>query len=759
MTQAFHNLSPADFEDLAVDLLSAELNVRLESFTAGPDGGIDGRHSKGAKSLVLQAKHYADSPFAALRSRMRKEVKAIQKLKPSRYVLATTKGLTPNNKAELFDILKPWLRSEADIYGSDDVRGMLRRHPIIEKAHIKLWLTSSAVLDRICNAAAHAFGEIAKSDIERKVKLYVPNESLSQAKSILETQHVLIVSGAPGVGKTTLAEMLSYAYGATGWELIALRRLEDGFTAISDQRKQVFLFDDFLGKVALDKRALAHKDSDLSKFMRKVRNSPNARFILTTRAYIFEEARQASEYLAEKSVDVSRYVLNVGVYTRRIRARILYNHLIRTRLAHAYVNAMAASSELPKIIDHKNYTPRIIEWVTEVSHIADVEAVDYPASVLAALENPKDLWDVAFRTHIDQKCQHLLISLFFCGEHGEGIEKLRATFEELHKGLCGEYGGVRSAKDFTESLRTLEGSFLSIANGRVSFLNPSLRDYLGGYLSDPGLIKIIAQHTSRAECMSIVWRHGLQSTVVPEERAAFAKAFLPAAGQLLTQVVWKKQVEPWGFSRRRVSISNAERLELLLQWWRESKEGAFSDLGCSLAAAPVDGFDAWLDGDEIVQIIYNLEHSDEFRSLPGRSNLIRLLVEGLVALIGSSPAIDDLERMADAIEFTNLSRPEVTAALEEAVQLEFNSVRENARSLDSESSLEEYSTSLEKLGNRTGVLDRRIEEVKEAIQERISEIECSSESEELPSVSCRPKGEQFGDDELRSLFAQLVQTS
>jgi hypothetical protein len=58
MSYNFSNLSPADFEDLVRDLVGQELGIRFESFGAGSDGGVDGRHATGEKSTVLQAKHY-----------------------------------------------------------------------------------------------------------------------------------------------------------------------------------------------------------------------------------------------------------------------------------------------------------------------------------------------------------------------------------------------------------------------------------------------------------------------------------------------------------------------------------------------------------------------------------------------------------------------------------------------------------------------------------------------------------------------------
>jgi len=45
MPHNFSNLSPADFEELVLDLIGKELKVRFEAFASGPDGGIDGRHA------------------------------------------------------------------------------------------------------------------------------------------------------------------------------------------------------------------------------------------------------------------------------------------------------------------------------------------------------------------------------------------------------------------------------------------------------------------------------------------------------------------------------------------------------------------------------------------------------------------------------------------------------------------------------------------------------------------------------------------
>ena len=120
-----------------------------------------------------------------------------------------------------------------------------------------------------------------------------------------------------------------------------------------------------------------------------------------------------SEHLADKRLDVTKYVLDVGVYTRRIKARILYNHMAFSDLPQEYLDAVASSDLLTKIVDHKNYNPRVIEWMTDPHRTDGIMPEKYAEAFVAALDNPSELWSIAFKNHIDASRRNLLFSLFF----------------------------------------------------------------------------------------------------------------------------------------------------------------------------------------------------------------------------------------------------------------------------------------------------------------------------------------------------------
>src|SRR5207244_4291790 len=152
--------SSYDFALLARDLLQAELRVQLETFSPGPDSGIDFRYRTQKVTLIVQCKHYAASGFAALLSILRrKERQKVEALAPTSYILATSYPLTPNRKEQIKEILNPYCPEISDILGREDLNNLLGQHEDVERKHFKLWLTSETVLRRVLNAGIFADSE------------------------------------------------------------------------------------------------------------------------------------------------------------------------------------------------------------------------------------------------------------------------------------------------------------------------------------------------------------------------------------------------------------------------------------------------------------------------------------------------------------------------------------------------------------------------------------------------------------------------
>lgn len=223
-TYNFQRLSPADFEDLAHDLLQEKLQKSLEIFSDGKDKGIDLRYSsvKGSNDIIIQCKRI--EKWSDLIKSLKIEAKKVSKLKPKRYMIVTSNNLSPDRKDKIYKLFKPFILSKSDIIGERELVAMLRKFSHILKKHFKLWLSDIAILEGIIHSGTENYSDITKDKINADLKVYVMNKSFDEAMQLLKDRSSCVISGTPGIGKTTLAHMLIYKYLSKGYELVSITK-------------------------------------------------------------------------------------------------------------------------------------------------------------------------------------------------------------------------------------------------------------------------------------------------------------------------------------------------------------------------------------------------------------------------------------------------------------------------------------------------------------------------------------------------------
>src|SRR5436305_1904274 len=195
----FTSLSSQDFEELVRDLLQAEWKVALRAFKSGRDKGIDLRYSPAnGRKIIIQCKHFVGSGFNKLLAHLiSSERPKIERLNPARYVVVTSVALSPANKDEIVRALSPFVINAADVIGAGDLEGLLSKHPDVERANFKLWLTSTSVIERVLHNAEICHTEFAIGRIRRKLPLFVQSNAFRRAMALLDQSRVAVISGAP----------------------------------------------------------------------------------------------------------------------------------------------------------------------------------------------------------------------------------------------------------------------------------------------------------------------------------------------------------------------------------------------------------------------------------------------------------------------------------------------------------------------------------------------------------------------------------
>lgn len=491
----FSTLNDKDFELLVKDLLNAKFNFELQNFKPGKDKGVDLRYSTQSNnnSIVVQAKHYLGSGYNKLKNTLKnEELKKVNDLKPDRYLVTTSVPLSKMQKDEIKDLMKPYIKTSNDVIGQEDLNSYLEEFPEIEKRNFKLWFSSIAILESIINNAVEGRTRFLLENIGRKMPFYVITRTLDQANRILDKEKLLLITGQPGIGKTTLAEVILFERAKNDYKIHKVENIREAEDLISpnNDEKQVFYFDDFLGANYVEVLNRNTTETQLTSFVERIRRTPNKYLVLTTRTIILNHAVERFEKISRSNLASERFEIQVSDYSKYEKALILYNHLFFKEMKEELYNSILNKKFYKNIIKHNNYTPRIIEFITDKSKINDFSPDDYHQFIQNNLDNPKEIWRHSFEHQIGYFDRCLLLTLFtFNSNVSEKV--LSYAFERRLQYEKREHNQIIKSNQFNDSIRVLLDGFVSsvmnnddLMERRYSFINPSISDFLINYISE-----------------------------------------------------------------------------------------------------------------------------------------------------------------------------------------------------------------------------------------------------------------------------------
>jgi energy-coupling factor transporter ATP-binding protein EcfA2 len=735
-------LSPLDFELLVRDLLQEEFGILLESFGPGRDSGIDFRFAQGTDATIVQVKHYLDSGPRKLVAAAKKELLKIQKLKPTRYIFATSLPLSPNQKSELIQAMPGVPLQAADIISREDINNLLTRHPKVLRQHLKLWLTNTQTLERIVHAGIYNRTDAELEVVKGSISRYVHSKSVAEAEAILERRGSLIISGHPGVGKTTLMRMLMCLHLEQGWQVFVVEDMSEAMEVFTSGDKRLVVFDDFLGQVSLSTDTIRSVDSSLLRFLGRVQKQKDLRFILTTRDYLLSQAQQESDRLKSPEVNAAELVLNVGTYTRNIRSQIVFNHIYFSDLTASAKKELLDKGYYLKVIDHPNFSPRIIELITNANHL-ELQGKPVREVASSVLANPAVLWGTPYEQHLSQDSQLLLQALFFC-HYSMPIDELACSFAKLCSGSSPDPLRSIDRVRFRRALKPVEGSMISISNRRASFSNPGIKDFLTGVLLTDRLFWPLLSQFSTFEEINAAWSFYYPLRAQLGENSKQAAEWLAALNRV--------------YSDEKVSVIRVVSLAVqVASEFEDNDEGLLqfvSTLMQRLRVTPVQASDD-------TYFRYALEHRGLMSGTKQKRiqdlDAIAEKSAELLAEQGANLGLSEIRMLASTLEEygarPDLSLPATKSSLEDWLTYSFKETIDHATSVQElEEIYSDLRNLLESLDMEIGKTHARAIDTKRQLLEEDE----SDESEGYQKSQWKPPEPYFTDDQVRSLFSTII---
>ena len=200
-----------EFEKFACQMMERREGKTLLTTAEGGDGGLDFYDDDHIN--FGQVKNYLNN-WKQLWQELKKTCKELDKRKVKRYILVTSHNYS-NSERKKIETLFEGLLKPSDLIGRTELNHLLddqKKYGDIEFNCMNLSIPSSSILfhkmEDMVNHDIYNNSENEWHKVIENGEVYAKGEQYKFAYQELKKNHLLVISGEPGIGKTALAHAL-----------------------------------------------------------------------------------------------------------------------------------------------------------------------------------------------------------------------------------------------------------------------------------------------------------------------------------------------------------------------------------------------------------------------------------------------------------------------------------------------------------------------------------------------------------------------
>jgi hypothetical protein len=499
-----HTLGWRSFQDLCAAVLREVWGQSVQPFADSRDGGRDGafygRWNSGPGSydlpqgpFVFQCKFIARRDKTLSLSGVADELAKIARLVSlgicESYVLVTNARVTGTSE----QVIRQAIANQGVAFPLV-LGGQWLNQTIAQNRRLRMFVPRvyglgdlSQILDERAYDQARALLDFLQEDLST----FVVTEAYRRAARAIEEHGFCLLLGEPAVGKSVIAAVLAMT-ALDHWRSLTIRA--DGPADIvthwnPSEPGQFFWLDDAFGAVRHERSLTDDWSRRLPKVMAAVKGG--AKVVLTSRDYIYRDARKLLKEYAYPLLREQQVVIDVAQLTHQERQQILYNHI---RLGDQPKDVRAKlKPHLASAADQLPFRPEVARRLGTQAFTKGLTIASQPIKDFMARPNKflQDIYEGLEPDHIG--------ALAMVYQAGALAIPLLSTTDE-RKDLLALVGSEPNRVG--QALPVLEGTFLRCApqpgapdiEKYWSFRHPTLREGFATFIADnPNLIKILIQ--------------------------------------------------------------------------------------------------------------------------------------------------------------------------------------------------------------------------------------------------------------------------
>lgn len=509
-----HKLGWRAFQDLSAVILQTVLGATFKTFADSNDGGRDGAFygnwtmtfgtEAGAASLtalapatVMQCKFSASGRETLTPSALEEELEKAASLHErglcDAYVLMTNLRVTGKTEG--------WIQEELRARGIEHVEvfdGSWICQQISKEASLRRYVPrvyGLGDLGQILDNRRLEQAIVLLSRLGDDLATFVPTASYRQAADALAEHGFTLLLGAPAAGKSTIAATLSVV-ALDAWRC-GVRRVDSAEELIAawnpHESDQLFWVDDAFGAIRHDSQLTDQWSRRMDQVMTAVRGG--AKIILTSRDYIYRQARVYLKEYAYPLLHEQAVVVDVAQYTSSEKRQILYNHLKAgdqpretLRRWRSKLSDVAASERFQPELARRLSQTRFTTSITDNRQLMDF--FEHPAQFLKDV-----LVQLADRDRAALVCVYLA---------GDGLP-VPVNLSETALNAVVRMGSTE--QEVLTAFQHLQGTFLTLSstddgNQLWRFQHPTLREGFASMIADdPNAVEILLDGLTNDEML------------------------------------------------------------------------------------------------------------------------------------------------------------------------------------------------------------------------------------------------------------------